>query len=197
LLCDSLRQRGHAFRRQPQQALRRRRVMAAAVTGQWVKGERRMTEKVMAHSGKPGGSEDAAAASLAATPMAAARLGAERSERQGVRGAMERRERRRGPLGRSVLEAQGARRRDREAGHASAAGARCSRMAATHRARVAPLRHSTEQLAGIGVGMVERRFGPATGRFGSWAQNEVCSPRHALHFLLRHSNHSSNGLTVN
>ena len=116
LLCDSLRQRGHAFRRQPQQALRRRRVTAAAVTGQWVKGERRMTEKAMAHSGKPGGSEDAAAASSAATPMAAACLGAERSERQGVRGAMERRERRRGPLGRSVLEAQGARRRDREAG---------------------------------------------------------------------------------
>ena len=106
LLCDSLRQRGHAFRRQPQQALRRRRDTAAAVTEQWLKGERRMTEKAMAHSGKPGGSEDAAAASSAATPMAAARHGAERSERQGVRGAMERRERRRGPLGQAVMEDQ-------------------------------------------------------------------------------------------
>ena len=95
---------------------RRRRATAAAVTGKIVQGERRTTEKVEVHAGKPGGSEDAAAASSAATPMAAARLGAERSERQGVRGAMERRERRRGPLGRSVLEAQGARRRDREAG---------------------------------------------------------------------------------
>ena len=40
---------------------RRRRATAAAVTGKIVQGERRTTEKVVAHAGKPGGSEDAAA----------------------------------------------------------------------------------------------------------------------------------------
>ena len=163
LLCDSLRQRGHAFRRQPQQALRRRRVTAAAVTGQWVKGERRMTEKAMAHSGKPGGSEDAAAASSAATPMAAARHGAERSERQGVRGAMERRERRRGPLGRSVLEAQGARRRDREAGTRQRQG----RPARAWLPRALPLGNFPEHLAGDDVATFEPSFGHLRGIFGS------------------------------
>jgi len=37
-----------------------------------VQGERRTTEKVVAHAGKPGGSEDAVAASSAAAAMATA-----------------------------------------------------------------------------------------------------------------------------
>ena len=44
----------------------------AAVTGQLVQAERRTTEKVVAHVGKPGGSEDTEAASSAAAPMATA-----------------------------------------------------------------------------------------------------------------------------
>ena len=164
LLCDSLRQRGHAFRRQPQQALRRRRVTVAAVTGQWVKGERRMTEKAMAHSGKHGGSEDAAAASSAATPMAAARLGAERSERQGVRGAMERRERSecewRGSLWRPPGRAQGH-------GCTRQQGSAMVGRARRHGGHVQdtrhPMRQIPEQVAVSNVGTVGAVIGPSLG----------------------------------
>ena len=51
---------------------RRRRATAATVTGQLVQGERHTTERVVAHAGKLGGSEDATAASSAAAPMAIA-----------------------------------------------------------------------------------------------------------------------------
>ena len=51
---------------------RRRRATAATVTGQLVQGERHTTERVVAHAGKLGGSEDATAASSAAAPMATA-----------------------------------------------------------------------------------------------------------------------------
>ena len=42
------------------------------MTGQLVQGERHTTERVVAHAGKLGGSEDATAASSAAAPMVAA-----------------------------------------------------------------------------------------------------------------------------
>ena len=60
-----------------------------------------------------------------------------------------------------------------------------------------PRRQAVEQVAGTGVDMVERRFGPVTGRFGPWAQNEVFYTRPALHFSLRDQGHLSNGLAVN
>ena len=54
-----------------------------------------------------------------------------------------------------------------------------------------PLGRFREHLAGDGVAGVEREFGLATGRFGSWAQNKVCSPRHALRFLFKVPGHLS------
>ena len=124
LLCDSLRQRGHAFRRQPQQALRRRRDTAAAVTGQWLKGERRMTEKAMAHSGKPGGSEDAAAASSATAPMETA-LWRACTRRKNAREGEWRGEWGLGQLRRSV-EAAGARQRGQARGSGGGARRPCT-----------------------------------------------------------------------
>ena len=52
-----------------------------------------------------------------------------------------------------------------------------------------PRRQAVEQVAGTGVGMVERRFGPATGQFGPWAQNEVWSTPDALQLFLRVQGH--------
>ena len=57
------------------------------------------------------------------------------------------------------------------------------------RSCTAPHRHSVEQVVGVGVDMVDRRFGPATGRFGSWAQNEVWSTPDALQLSLRVQGH--------
>ena len=54
-----------------------------------------------------------------------------------------------------------------------------------------PLGHFREHLASNGLNMVERRFGPAMGRFGSWDQNEVCSTRPALRFLFNVPDHLS------
>ena len=52
-----------------------------------------------------------------------------------------------------------------------------------------PLGHFHEHLASDRVNMVERRFGPATGRFVPWTQNEVFCTRPALHFSLRDQGH--------
>ena len=83
--------------------------------------------------------------------------------------------------------AQGTRQR---AGHVATVEAR-----GVHARR--PRRQAVEQVAGTGVDMVERRFGPVTGRFGPWAQNEVFYTQPALHFSLRDQGHLSNGLAVN
>jgi hypothetical protein len=45
-------------------------------------------------------------------------------------------------------------------------------MAATRSDTRRPHRHFTEHLASDGVGEVEHRFGPSTGRIRSWAQKQ-------------------------
>jgi len=52
-----------------------------------------------------------------------------------------------------------------------------------------PFRHKHEQVAGIEVSMVGRRFGPLLGRFRSWAKNEVYFPRAVLHFSFNGDGH--------
>jgi hypothetical protein len=63
-----------------------------------------------------------------------------------------------------------------------------SRMVATLEARVADgaiLRTLGVQRGGQGG----HQFGPATGRFGPWVKNKVCSSHDALHFLLSDYGH--------
>jgi len=52
-----------------------------------------------------------------------------------------------------------------------------------------PLKHKREHLAGDGMASVGRQFGPFVRRFGSWAKNDVCCPRAALHFLFKGHGH--------
>ena len=90
-------------------------------------------------------------------------------------------------LGRSAFTTGG--RRD-AIGADHAATARCNGGSALTHGRHAqatqhPLGHFREHLASNGLTMVERRFGPATGLFGSWDQNKVCSTRPALRFLFK------------
>ena len=73
---------------------------------------------------------------------------------------------------------------------------RCSCMAATHGPRVTPLRHSTERLAGDGVGWLDRVIGLVLVRTKSWALKQVCCPHDDLQISLTDHGHLSNGLAV-
>ena len=76
-----------------------------------------------------------------------------------------------------------------EVGHASAMWGMLWCFAATQAKR----RARGERRCGQGG----HRIGPDLDRFRPRAQNEVCSPRPALHFSLRHSSHLSNIIVGN
>jgi hypothetical protein len=52
-----------------------------------------------------------------------------------------------------------------------------------------PHRRFIEQMAGAGVGQLERMFGLHPGRIELWAQYEVCCVDDALQLLLRYHKH--------
>lgn len=54
-----------------------------------------------------------------------------------------------------------------------------------------------EQVVGIGVAKVGGGFGLDLGRFGSWANYEVCSSWYALQFLFKGHSHWWPGLGYN
>ena len=52
-----------------------------------------------------------------------------------------------------------------------------------------PFTHSPEQVSCDGLDAVGCDFGPATGQIRTWAKNEVCCPRAALHFSFKGDGH--------
>jgi len=78
-----------------------------------------------------------------------------------------------------------------------AQGHGCTRHGGGGAARVAPLRHSTERLAGDGVGWLDRVIGLVLVRTKSWALKQVCCPHDDLQISLTDHSHLSNGLAVN
>jgi len=112
--------------------------------------------------------------------------------RQQSRGGRRRaRGRRSGEARASALEGRGATERQTTRRQRSAMVGRERAHGRHEQATRRPLRRFREHLAGDGVAGVEREFGLATGRFGSWAQNKVCSPRHALRILFKVPGHLS------
>ena len=111
--------------------------------------------------------------------------------RQQSRGGRRRARGRSGEARASALEGRGATERQTTRRQRSAMVGRERAHGRHEQATRRPLRRFREHLAGDGVAGVEREFGLATGRFGSWAQNKVCSPRHALRFLFKVPGHLS------
>ena len=141
---------------------RRQRATAAVVTGKIVQGERRTTEKVVAHAGKPRGSEDAAAQAQRRRPWRP-RSG---TRAQALESERERSERARGSSGAGLSLKEGAGTRQGGRGVDARVGNGggelthgCHAQATRH-----PLGRFREHLAGDGVAVVEHVFRTSTGR---------------------------------
>jgi hypothetical protein len=60
-----------------------------------------------------------------------------------------------------------------------------------------PLGHFPEHVAGSGLGIVERDFGPDLGQIGQWANCQSCSPRYTLQISFKHHGHKIHRLGDN